>query len=378
MENKKVKILSGVAAAVLVVVELTLFLCFRLSRPFYLSAVILSFTLAGTVTTLLCPLGRADRMAWRRSALDEEAEVVHVEYSFFRKVAGLPHRFSLAAATDDFRHPVGRGSSGTVFRGVLDDGTTVAVKRVDGSGYAEKEFRAEVAVDVARALAYLHRDCRARVVHLDVKPENVLLADAFRGVLADFGLSALLGKEQSRVVTTGYLAPEWLLGAGVTEKSDVYSFGMVLMEMFGGRRNLQLRAEEEEEAGSRRWSYFPKVVDDKAREGRVMDALDRRLAASADEAGVRQVAHVALWCVQERPAARPDMARVVEMLEARGGDVEPPTPSEMIIVDMLALDSHRGGLFGLQMPTIAGSGRTAASSAMGISDSFALSYLSGR
>ncbi|OEL33695.1 hypothetical protein BAE44_0005285 [Dichanthelium oligosanthes] len=53
-----------------------------------------------------------------------------------------------------------------------------------------------------------------------------------------------MGKEQSRVVTTvrgttGYLAPEWLLGAGVTEKSDVYSYGMVLMEMLGGRRNLQ-------------------------------------------------------------------------------------------------------------------------------------------
>jgi hypothetical protein len=456
MESKKVKILAGVAAAVVVVVELSLVLRFRLSRPFYLStAVVLSVALAGTVTALLwhelCLRGRAERMARRRSALDEdveEAEPVHVEYSFFRKVAGLPRRFSLpalAAATDDFRHPVGRGSSGTVFRGVLDDGTAVAVKRVDGSGYAEKEFRAEVsavasvqhvglvrllgfglvphgprflvyeymehgsldkwifphggggeercltwrqrcqvAIDVARALAYLHRDCRARVVHLDVKPENVLLDDAFRGVLADFGLSALLGKEQSRVVTTvrgttGYLAPEWLLGAGVTEKSDVYSFGMVLMEMLGGRRNLQLQAAGEEgEAGSRRWSYFPKVVADKAREGRVVDALDRRLAASADEAGVRRVAHVALWCVQERPTARPDMARVVEMLEARGGDVEPPTPSEMIIVDMLALDSHRGGLFGLQMPTIAGSGRTAASSAMGISDSFALSYLSGR
>jgi hypothetical protein len=155
MESKKVKILAGVAAAVVVVVELSLFLRFRLSRPFYLStAVVLSVALAGTVTALLwhelCLRGRAERMARRRSALDEdveEAEPVHVEYSFFRKVAGLPRRFSLpalAAATDDFRHPVGRGSSGTVFRGVLDDGTAVAVKRVDGSGYAEKEFRAEM------------------------------------------------------------------------------------------------------------------------------------------------------------------------------------------------------------------------------------------
>ncbi|XP_062233642.1 probable receptor-like protein kinase At5g20050 [Phragmites australis] len=455
MEGKTVKILAGTAAAVLVALELTLFLCFRLSRPFYLStAVILSVVLAGTVAALLChalsPRGRAERMA-RRPVLDGGEEVsVRVEYSFFRKVAGLPSRFSLealAAATDDFRYVVGRGSSGTVFRGILDDGTAVAVKRINGSEHVDKEFKSEVsaigsvqhvglvrllgfclvphgprflvyeymengsldkwifphaggggggrcltwaqryqvAVDVAKALTYLHHDCRAKVVHLDVKPENILLDDRLRGMLSDFGLSTLMGKEQSRLVTTvrgttGYLAPEWLLGAGVTEKSDVYSYGMVLLEMFGGRRNLQA---EPGPGGSRRWSYFPKIVADKAREGRVMEVLDRRLVASgeaaADEAGVRRLAHVALWCAQEKASARPTMARVVEMLDARGGAaVEPPPPSEMIVVDLLALDparTHRGGPFGLPPR---GSAGTASSSVMSVGESFALSYLSGR
>ncbi|KAG2604111.1 probable receptor-like protein kinase At5g20050 [Panicum virgatum] len=456
MEGKTAKILAGAAAAVLVALELSLFLCFRLSRPFYLStAVILSVVLAGTVAALLChalsPQGRAERMA-RRPVLDAGDEVsVRVEYSFFRKVAGLPSRFSLealAAATDDFQCVVGRGSSGTVFKGILDDGTAVAVKRIDGSAYADKEFRAEVsaigsvqhvslvrllgfclvrngprflvyefmengsldkwifpqpggggggrcltwvqryqvAVDVAKALAYLHHDCRAKVVHLDVKPENILLDDRRRGMLSDFGLSALMGKEQSRVVTTvrgttGYLAPEWLLGAGVTERSDVYSYGMVLMEMLGGRRNLQA---EPGPGGSRRWTYFPKLVADKAREGRVMEVLDRRLApSSVDEAGVRRLAHVALWCAQEKAGARPTMARVVEMLEARSGEaVEQPPPSDMIVLDLLALDSaghaHRGGgPFELPATLPPGSAGTV-SSVASMSDSFALSYLSGR
>ncbi|GJN00966.1 hypothetical protein PR202_ga18193 [Eleusine coracana subsp. coracana] len=397
-------------------------------------------------------------MSRRRPALHEhdgggEEEVGHVEYSFFRKVAGLPRRFSLAslaAATDEFGCVVGRGSSGTVFRGVLDDGTAVAVKRLDGPSarLAEREFRAEagaiggaqhaglvrllgfclvphggprflvyeymehgsldkwifpsssswltwrqrrqVAVDVARALAYLHGDLRGgnKVVHLDVKPENILLDDAFRGVLSDFGLSTLMGKDQSRVVTTvrgttGYLAPEWLLGVGVTDKSDVYSFGMVLLEMLGGRRNIQVIDEEadiEVVQGSRRrqrWSYFPKIVAEKVREGRVMEVVDPRVRgdAAADEAGVRRVAHVALWCAQEKASARPDMARVVEMLEAKGGattEVEPPPPSEMILVDMLALDPDRPP-FGLPVPPSSG-----VSSAMSRTDSFALSYLSGR
>ncbi|RCV20122.1 hypothetical protein SEVIR_4G029700v4 [Setaria viridis] len=454
MEGKTAKILAGVAAVVLAALELSLFLCFRLSRPFYLStAVILSAVLAGTVAALLCHQGRAERMA-RRPAMDGGgAEVsVRVEYSFFRKVAGLPSRFSLealAAATDDFQCVIGRGSSGTVFKGILDDGTAVAVKRIDGSPHVDKEFRSEVsaigsvqhvslvrllgfclvrngprflvyefmengsldkwifpqhggggggrcltwlqryqvAVDVAKALAYLHHDCRAKVVHLDVKPENILLDDRLRGMLSDFGLSALMGKEQSRVVTTvrgttGYLAPEWLLGAGVTEKSDVYSYGMVLMEMLGGRRNLQA---EPGPGGSRRWSYFPKLVADKVREGRVMEVLDRQLVpSSVDEAAVRRLAHVALWCTQEKAGARPAMARVVEMLEARGGaSVEPPPPSDMIIVNLLALDpaahAHRGGGGGpFGLPALPPGSAGTASSVVSMSDSFALSYLSGR
>ncbi|XP_066377990.1 probable receptor-like protein kinase At5g20050 [Miscanthus floridulus] len=457
MEGKKAKILAGVAAVVLVALELTLFLSFRLSRPFYLStAVILSAALAGTVTVLLCHAlshhGRAERMA-RRPVLDGIEEVsVRVEYSYFRKVAGLPRRFSLealSAATDGFQYVVGRGSSGTVFKGILDDGTSVAVKRIDGSAHVDKEFRSEVsaigsvqhvslvrllgfclvrngprflvyeymengsldrwifpqhgavaggrcltwvqryqvAVDVAKALVYLHHDCRAKVVHLDVKPENILLDDRLRGMLSDFGLSTLMGKEQSRVVTTvrgttGYLAPEWLLGAGVTEKSDVYSYGMVLMEILGGRRNLQ--AEPGPSGGSsRRWSYFPKLVAEKAREGCVVELLDRRLVSSTvDEASVRRLAHVALWCAQDKPGARPTMARVVEMLEARGGaaSVDPPPLSDMVLVDLLALDpTQTTGPFGLPaLPPGPGSAGTAASSAMSMGESFALSYLSGR
>jgi hypothetical protein len=102
-----------------------------------------------------------------------------------------------------------------------------------------------------------------------------------------------------------------------------------------------------------------------------------------DEASVRRLAHVVLWCAQEKPGARPTMARVVEMLEARGGaaSVEPPPPpSDMVLVDLLALDpAQTTGPFGLPaLPPGPGSAGTAASSAMSMGDSFALSYLSGR
>uniref|UniRef100_A0ACD5ZRK3 Uncharacterized protein n=1 Tax=Avena sativa TaxID=4498 RepID=A0ACD5ZRK3_AVESA len=444
MGSRKTKVLAvAVAGAVLVAAEVALYLCFRLSRPFYLST---AAVLASTVVTLLlllhCTAGRAERMAVRR-ALDE-GEELRVEYSYFRKVAGLPRKFSfqaLAAATDDFQCVAGRGSSGTVFRGILDDGTQVAVKRLgaaSGADHADKEFKAEVsaiagaqhvnlarllgfclgsprflvyeymehgsldrwifpchsdrrclpwarryqvAVDVAKALAYLHHDCRAKVLHLDVKPENILLDDGFRGVLSDFGLSKLAGKEQSRVVTTvrgtaGYLAPEWLLGTGVTEKSDVYSYGMVLLEMVAGRRCLRA----EEDGG---WSYLPRIAVDMARGGRVMEVVDGRLVSSGgdqvEEAAVRRAVHVALWCAQERAGARPSMARVVEMLEGRGvGDVEAPPPSDTIMVDLLALDDHARGDRTFGLPARYAGRATVSSSVLSKNDSFALSYLSGR
>ncbi|XP_040380989.1 probable receptor-like protein kinase At5g20050 [Oryza brachyantha] len=453
MESKKAKILAGTGVAVLLVLELALYLRFRLSRPFFLAtAVIVSSALSASVVTLLhhalSARRRAERMA-RRPSMDGE-EQLRVEYSYFRKVAGLPCKFSfeaLAAATDGFQYTVGRGSSGTVFKGILDDGTAVAVKRIDGADHVDKEFKSEVsaiasaqhvhlvrlvgfclvprgprflvyeymehgsldkwifphsgdrrrflpwaaryqvAVDVARALAYLHHDCRNKVLHLDVKPENILLDDGFRGLLSDFGLSKLMGKEQSRVVTTvrgttGYLAPEWLLGVGITEKSDVYSYGLVLLEMVGGRRNLQAEDNHASSSSSPRWTYFPKVAADKAREGRVMEVLDRRVVESGEaveEAAVRRLVHVALWCAQEKASARPSMARVVEMLEGRGAAaeaVEAPPPSDMIVVDLLSLDPSRGpGPFGLPPPA-SGGGMRATSS--GLSNSFALSYLSGR
>jgi hypothetical protein len=119
------------------------------------------------------------------------------------------------------------------------------------------------------------------------------------------------------------------------------------------------------------------------REGRVMEMVDGRLVTGGgeevEEAAVRRAVHVALWCAQEKAAARPSMARVVEMLEGSGvGKVEAPPPSETIMMDVLELDddARGGGPFGLPASF---AGRAAmSSSVLSKGDSFALSYLSGR
>jgi hypothetical protein len=148
---------------------------------------------------------------------------------------------------------------------------------------------------------------------------------------------------------------------------------MVLLEMVAGRRCL--RAEEDG-----RWSYLPKIAGEMAREGRLMEMVDRRLVGDeVEEAAVRRAVHVALWCAQERAGARPSMARVVEMLEGRGvGEVEAPPPADTIMVDLLALDDHARGVGPFGMPARAAGRAGVSSSVLSKGDSFALSYLSGR
>lgn len=350
----------------------------------------------------------------RRLSLDADTHL-RLQFSFLRKVAGLPAHFpygDLEAATDGFRAPIGRGSCGSVFRGVLDDGAVVAVKRIDRPAeQGDRDFRSEIAVvasiqhanlvrllgyclnsggghrllvyefarhgsldrwifdssgeeqrlpwalrvriavEVAKALAYLHHHCRSKVLHLDVKPENVLLDGGFHALLADFGLSKMMGRDESRVVislrgTKGYLAPEWLMETGVTEKSDVYSYGMVLLEMVGGRRNCLLVEEEGGGGGGRKrrkWSYFPATVAEKMRQRRVMEVVDGRMGIGAEEEEeVEKVVNVALWCIQEERKMRPSMERVVDMLEGRMGVVETPPETSMVMAEYLDVDMVEG------------------------------------
>lgn len=403
----------GAVAVSLLILLLILWLCFGFSNPFFIFAGIDSAAILAIFIWAMLKYSSLDRrlsMA-RRTALD--GEELRLQYSILRKVAGLPTLFryeQLEAATDGFHAVLGMGSSASVFKGILDDGTAVAVKRIEGQEHGEEEFRAEVtalasvqhlnlvrllgyclvprgprflvyefiqngsldswifprgggsaattqrflpweqryavALDVARALAYLHHDCRSRVLHLDVKPENILLDEAFRACVADFGLSKLMSRDESRVVTTvrgtrGYLAPEWLLESGVSEKSDVYSYGMVLLEIVGGRRNVRLVGDGP--ASQRKWSYFPRIVAEKVRQGREMEVVDERLPAEeVEENQVKAMLYVALWCIQEKPTLRPTMARVVDMLTGRT-PVEVPPETEMVVLDLLAIDRDNSG-----------------------------------
>ncbi|KAF9610416.1 hypothetical protein IFM89_022327 [Coptis chinensis] len=186
-----------------------------------------------------------------------------------------------------------------------------------------------IALDTAKGILYLHQGCRDRILHLDIKPSNVVLDSNFSAKVTDFGLAKMIDKDRSHVSLTaaqgtpGYAAPEmWLKTFGpVTEKSDVYSYGMLLLEMVGRRKNYESEMSESSQV------YFPEWLYDKVEKDEFPFVTRRGdNDASFDENIVKRMCLVGLWCIQHIPSNRPSMDKIVLMLE---GNVEigiPPHP----------------------------------------------------
>ena len=184
----------------------------------------------------------------------------------------------------------------------------------------------EIAIGIAKGIQYLHQGCDQRILHFDIKPHNILLDHNFNPKVSDFGLAKLCSKEQSAVSMTvargtmGYIAPEVLSRnfGNVSYKSDVYSFGMLLLEMVGGRKNIDVSVESTSQV------YFPEWIYNHLDIGEEMHI---RLEEEGDAEIARKLAIVGLACIQWYPVDRPSMKIVVKMLEGGGNKLSmPPNP----------------------------------------------------
>ncbi|CAN1222876.1 Probable receptor-like serine/threonine-protein kinase At5g57670 [Linum grandiflorum] len=249
---------------------------------------------------------------------------------------------------------VGRGGYSEVYRGDLCDGRTIAVKRLakdNKDANKEKEFLTELGIlghvchpntatlvgccienglylvfsfsqngnlssalhgkdevldwetryrivlGVARGLHYLHKCCKRRIIHRDIKASNVLLGPDYEPQVK-------------------YLAPEYFMHGIVDEKTDVFAFGVLLLEIISGRRpvdssmqNLLLWAKPLMESGN------------------VAELADSKLEGRFEEYQMHRVVLTASYCVRQSAAWRPSMTEVLELLTTTSQDSEASTKS---------------------------------------------------
>ncbi|KAL7240320.1 hypothetical protein ACSBR2_006052 [Camellia fascicularis] len=184
-----------------------------------------------------------------------------------------------------------------------------------------------IVVGIARGLEYLHRGCNLRILHFDIKPHNILLDEDFCPKISDFGLAKLCPQKESIISllgtkgTIGYIAPEVFSRnfGGVSHKSDVYSYGMLILEMVGGRKGIDVGVDQGTEIYFPEWIYKRLELNEEL-------GLPDNVNDEANESAKKMII-VGLWCIQTNPSHRPSMSRVVAMLEGSLESLQiPPKP----------------------------------------------------
>ncbi|KAK6130139.1 hypothetical protein DH2020_036118 [Rehmannia glutinosa] len=184
-----------------------------------------------------------------------------------------------------------------------------------GSGNPELNWprRFRIAVGTARALAYLHHDCKPPVLHLNIKSTNILLDETYTPKLSDFGLGKFLPLLDSYGFTkihnaVGYIAPELAQSSRLSDKCDVYSFGVILLELVTGRKPV-------ESPGANEVVILCDYVRGLIERGSASDCFDRSLRGFVENELI-QVMKLGLICTSEMASRRPSMAEVVQVLES--------------------------------------------------------------
>ncbi|KAK1666495.1 hypothetical protein QYE76_054654 [Lolium multiflorum] len=296
-------------------------------------------------------------------------------------VQDMGSRFSyeeLEEATDSFNEnrELGDGGFGTVYKGYLEDGRVVAVKKLYNNSYRHVEqfvneaailarlrhpnlvmfygctskesrdlllvyefvqngtiadhlhghraaeralpwpLRLNIAIESAAALTYLHA-IEPPIIHRDIKSNNILLDGDFHVKVADFGLSRLFPLDVTHVSTApqgtpGYVDPEYHQCYQLTDKSDVYSFGVVLVELISSKPAVDITRQRNE-------INLAGMAINRIQKCQLEELVDLQLGYESDPATKKMmtmVAELAFRCLQQNGEMRPPIKEVHDVLRA--------------------------------------------------------------
>ncbi|XP_057767258.1 probable receptor-like serine/threonine-protein kinase At5g57670 [Salvia miltiorrhiza] len=275
----------------------------------------------------------------------------------------------IASATKTFHNDnmIGQGGYSEVYKGVIGDGSHIAVKRLakdNNNATKEKEFlmelgiighvnhpntaklvgycienglylifqlypngtlssalhgqvsngldwttRYRIVLGIAKGLHYLHKCCKHRIIHRDIKASNVLLGPDNEPQISDFGLAKWLPSKWSHHAvipiegTFGYLAPEYFMHGIVDEKTDVFAFGILLLEILTGRRPV--------DATRQNLLIWARPLMES---GNLKELADPKMKGRFDMEQLYRVALTASYCVRQSSIWRPSMTEVLQLL----------------------------------------------------------------
>ncbi|XP_019156175.1 PREDICTED: G-type lectin S-receptor-like serine/threonine-protein kinase At4g27290 isoform X3 [Ipomoea nil] len=336
------------------------------------SSVSVGILVLSLILTLIIILYKRKRREYHLKLKWEEEQALFEVCTITRAT----HNFSL-------ENKIGEGGYGPVYKGVLDDGKEIAVKRLSktskqGLGEFKNEVnsiaklqhrnlvkllgwciqgdekmliyeympnksldsyifdsqrrtfldwpkRFNIINGIARGLLYLHQDSRLKIIHRDLKASNILLDIDMNPKISDFGLARSIGLNETgantnRIAgTLGYMSPEYA-GHGIFSiKSDVFSFGVLVLEIVSGKRNRGFSHHQDHYENL--LSHAWKLY----RDGRSIELVEVHLDEPHDLPQVLRSIQVGLLCVQHYPEDRPSMSSIVHML---ANDVQLPIPKE--------------------------------------------------
>ncbi|KAJ0736287.1 putative protein kinase RLK-Pelle-LRR-I-1 family [Helianthus annuus] len=186
----------------------------------------------------------------------------------------------------------------------LDDTSLTWVKRLN------------ICIDVARALDFLHGGVgkQAKVIHRDIKTENILLNNDWKAKLADFGLSLIcsINLETDYIIdhacgTRGYVDPLYRQSGFLTIESDIYSFGVVLFEILCGRSTFAIHKHE--------GHHLPDFIKNKFEEGKHAEVVFEKIWEQIVPQSLTTFQEIAYQCLHLEREKRPTTKEVLVELQ---------------------------------------------------------------